>query len=456
MELAYRTDEHHPVVDRFLERRWRSASGALRPAPPLDISLDDEMFRYALTEQHQHRGLALMAYLRSGLTAAETLQLALGEALAHGNSTPRLRVLDFAAGYGRVTRFLLPLLRDLDPEAQLEVAEISDGALAFQHRHLDFVGHRSTTDADNLSIDRPFDAVTCCSLFTHLPRHRWQPWLSALWRQLDAHAPSAALVFSTNGEDVLFPGRSLDPEGFCIESVSEKDDLELSEYGTTWTNADFVRRQVEAACPDCTRLVRVPRGLWHFQDLWIAVRTGDREPGGQAVDFSSSHDLPLPPEGYLDVCAPQHAGRLGLGGWAIDRAAPDHPPRIEVFLGGEQVGATQADRQRPEVAAELGEAFLRCGWQVEIELPEDRSGFDPAALLEVTATSAAGRTTVLHLSALEGADLVRRASGGLEETRSENLRLRVEIDRLEREKAAMEASRFWKLRNAWFRLTGRR
>ena len=73
MPLAYRTQERHPVVERYLERRWRTAASDLpRIDPPLDVALDDEMFRYALTEQHQHRGLALMAYLRSGLTAAET------------------------------------------------------------------------------------------------------------------------------------------------------------------------------------------------------------------------------------------------------------------------------------------------------------------------------------------------------------------------------------------------
>ena len=98
--LAYDSSENHEVVRAFLERRLPSSENLC-----LDIAAGDEMFAYALGEQHQHRGLALLSYLRSGLTAFETLEQVL--AWRFGSIEQVQCLLDFASGYGRVTRFLV-------------------------------------------------------------------------------------------------------------------------------------------------------------------------------------------------------------------------------------------------------------------------------------------------------------------------------------------------------------
>ncbi|REJ79968.1 MAG: class I SAM-dependent methyltransferase [Acidobacteria bacterium] len=437
--LAYRADERHPTVERFLRERW---SG---DPPLLDIGDGDEMFDYALAEQHQHRGLALLAYLRSGLTAAETLGQVLERRWATLEEVPSL--LDFAAGWGRVTRFLAPRM-----PGRISVAEISPRALAFQRDRLGVEVLASQPVPERFTPPRTYAAVSAFSLFTHLPERTFGPWLERLWSCV---APGGLLVFSTNGEEVLMGDAALDERGFCFQGVSENRELALGEYGTTWAARHYVASAVGERCRGALSLHHAPRALWHFQDLWVVARADREDEGAAASSIAAPEiaplELSLPAEGYLDVCIQKGPGRVEMGGWAIDRSHPDQPPEITVDLEGHAPVSVPADRERGEVAALLGERYRHCGWQVAL----DGGRFDPAAQLLVSATTRGGRRTLLHLSALEGADLVRRASGGLEETRAANLHLRAEASLLEERIAWMQASRFWKLRNAWFRLRGR-
>lgn len=430
--LAYRGDERHPTVQRFSEVRCPDLDCVF------DIAAGDEMFQYALAEQHQHRGLALLAYLRSGLTAAETLGAILR--WRFGSLEDVASLFDFASGYGRVTRFLAPRL-----PSRLVVGEISGAAMDFQRSTFGVDTVRSHTSPAQLELRRSFAALSALSLFTHLPERNFTTWLRRLWEAVD---PGGLLVFSTNGDQVLMGDAELDDRGFCFRPVSENHDLELAEYGTTWVSPTFVRQCVETHCDDVCRIEHLPRGLWHFQDLWVVVRADPQSDLGSSLP---SLDVALPAEGYLDICIQKGPHRVDLGGWAIDRQSPSTPPRLRVELTGHEPIEVNADEPRDELARALGPQFERCGWRVGIEAER----FAPESQLWVTATTVRGRTTVLHSSALEGADLVRRAAGGLEETRAANLHLRAQTVHLEQRIAWMEASRFWKVRNAWFRLRGR-
>ena len=434
VELAYSGDEQHPLVEAFLEKRWTG------PRPCLDIAAADEMFDYALSEQHQHRGLALVSYLRSGLTAWESL-----ESVARwrwGGAGPE-GWLDFAAGCGRVTRFA----RERLSPGSLSIAELSPAAVAFQRDVLGLTSHLSATAPHELEDLGSFDFLTALSLFTHLPDDLFDSWLERLYSML---RPGGLLLFSTNGENVLFPGCELDERGFCFESVSESHELDLGTYGTTWTSSEFVRSRIEATCPSATVCGFVERGLWHFQDIWVLEKPSgdDRAP----ARGSGPLQLDLPAEGYLDTCVIQTPTTLQVAGWAIDRQKPAHDVEIEVSLAGEVIATVRASRLRPDLGEALGELFDHAGWVADYEASQR---LDPDALLLVVSRSSSGRESVVHLSRLDGADLTRRASGGLEEVRDANLHLRARTAELEQRIEWMEQSRFWKLRNLWFRLTGR-
>ncbi len=441
--LAYAGDEHHPLVEAFLERRWPGSR------PCLDISANDEMFDYALSEQHQHRGQALVSYLRSGLTAWESL-----ERVARwrwGDQGPP-RWLDFAAGCGRVTRFA----RECVAPGSLSIAELSAVAVAFQRDVLGIESHTSSTAPADLDDLGDFDFLTALSLFTHLPDELFSSWLEKLYSML---APGGLLLFSTNGENVLFPGRELDDRGFCFEAVSESLELDLGTYGTTWASTEFVRSAIRSECPSATVHVCLERGLWHFQDIWVLEKplTDAADPDGEATSSPGmsreSLRLDLPAEGYLDTCVVLGPGTLQVAGWAIDRQEPSHKVEIEVTLNGEIVATAVANRIRPDLVEFLGEEFAASGWVADYECSRS---LDPDALLSVVSRSAGGRESVVHMSRLEGADLTRRAAGGLEEVRAANLHLRARTAELEQRIEWMERSRFWRLRNLWFRVTGRR
>ena len=104
-----------------------------------------------------------MNYFRSELSAARLLLEVLHWRFG---ALDDLRILDFASGYGRVTRFLAARL----PPASLWVGEIDPDAVEFQRVRFGVGGQVSAQRAADLAIDGRFDAVLASSLFSHLPK----------------------------------------------------------------------------------------------------------------------------------------------------------------------------------------------------------------------------------------------------------------------------------------------
>lgn len=457
--LAHRSEDCDPAVAAFLE-----ASGVDPSAIDLAVDTRDEMLGWARWAHHGCRQLALVNYFRSGLSASRLLHQLL--AWRFGDGGPR-DILDFASGFGRVTRFLAAA----HPPERLTVAEIDRDAVEFQRSRFGVRGVISPPRPDRLALGGPFDCVLALSLFSHLPEATFEPWLR---RMVGLVAPGGLLAFSVHDEAVMLPGRTMPPSGLYFEEVSESASLDRQQYGSSWVTEGFVAAALRAAAGGRASYKRLPRALWHSQDVYVVVP----EPESALATLSPR----LEPEGYLERCEVDGRGRLQLAGWAAAEGASDGALRVRISLG-DATWTVPVDERRDDVEAVVGRRGRVSGWRASPALEvEPRS--DEMLVIGVVAGS--GSPEVIHASSLEVATLytslardrarlseltaaldretaalrgVRQALGH-EHARVEALDRRVhelgwEAHVLQSRLAGMEASRFWKLRTLWFAIKRR-
>ncbi|MBK8980032.1 MAG: class I SAM-dependent methyltransferase [Planctomycetes bacterium] len=306
-----------------MDRRERLADLFLRIdglGPELVRTVDpgDEMLR--TIERHaQNRDETLCSYFRTGrdaLLLLEHVQATLGRPLTELDA-----VLDFACGWGRVARWLRARLgRD-----RVFGSDIAPASLAFCSDALGIGTFLSALDPAELRFPRAFDLIFVGSLFTHLPRPRFESWLRAL---LGALTPDGSLVFTTHGEERMPPG-SDGGSGFAFVESTPIDYLPVSEYGTTFVQRDALRA-LAAHC-GATQLASRARALWWYHDVHVARR--ERSP---RLD-DALPPVPLVQGRFHSVTetAPGHGRAIGFA--AVHR---EHGPLTEVLLrlDGEDLG----------------------------------------------------------------------------------------------------------------------
>jgi SAM-dependent methyltransferase len=269
----------------------------------------DEMLLYNLDLLHGNPTCAAILYFVKGFQAAAAV-LELARWRFRGRELGP--VLDFASGYGRVTRFLI---RDLPPE-QLWVTDAVDDAVRFQRAAFGVHGFVSPPALEDLVADRRFPLVVACSLFSHLPRRTFGPWLRRLWDLVDDHGLLAVSVL-----DASLLGAAGAPDGFAYFPESESRVLEGDRYGTTYVAEETFRAILRDEGLDGCRsppsippggrcsVARIPAGLCAHQDLYLIAK-------GDDADFASL-DLTRYPQGELDVFEIR-GEEVELGGWVRD------------------------------------------------------------------------------------------------------------------------------------------
>jgi SAM-dependent methyltransferase len=446
MSLAHRPDDISPSVAALL------ADLSIGDSEPgsLDVAIDDrdEMLTFLVEGMEGDRDRALFTYFRSGLSIADaTLQI-----LRWRFGDKPGKVLDFASGYGRVTRFLV---RDLPPES-LWVADVYEDGIRFQQERLGVRGVVSTVRPEDFVLEERFDAILVTSLFTHLPEPRFLDWLRVLCARL---APGGVLVFSTHHPSLLEPCPDLPESGLLFQGHSESGSLDASDYGSTWVTESFVRGALARVAPEAS-VLRLARGLCNYQDLYVTVLEPD-------VDFSG-FDYTGEPYIFLEHCSHSGIDNLHMKGWAAVRTGAVEA--VEVLLDGKVLATFPIDVDRPEVAALLGGdrgdrddrggRYLRSGWGGMCPLPRGLSRYSAVLLIRVRDSRG-----VLHPVRADSIDSLileatrndlRSVAKRLVETgwELEDLRgySRATIEGLRAKIAAMEKSGFWKGRMAWFRL----
>lgn len=424
------------------------------------IHPQDEMLQHLAEVHRGDQDQALVSYLQTGWSVFATLREVVQ--WRWGGFRNVLRLLDFASGYGRVTRFLVSEL----PDDRIWVADIQKEAVRFQEQEFGVQGLVSTGVPEDLAVEGRFDCVTVTSLFTHLPRERWQSWLKRL---VGLVSPGGLMAFTVHDASLLSEWE-IPPDGFLFRAISESKSLDLSEYGGTWVTPQFVSEAVADLGADLS-VHRIPRGICNFQDLYIVVA----EP---AVDFSGL-EVRADPFCYLERCFLTEDGRIEIGGWVCSGSRGRRVTEVQLEADGDLVDRCRDLGSRPDVAASLGrQECERSGWSCSFRPPEGTSR--SSIVLLVRALFDDGGDALIVLRTLESAllwsaerelqiakenlgvlrrDLAsqdacfRQELASLKQ-QSEALRAAAsaEVEALEARIAWMEASRFWKLRNGWHRL----
>jgi SAM-dependent methyltransferase len=426
MTLAFTNQEQHPMIATLLRTRvprWEE----------LDRTIDerDDMLDFALQMFERDRDVALTSYFQNGLEQFEVVKQ-----IAAWRGKPR-RMLDFASGYGRLTRFLV----HQHLAGEITVSDILEGGMEFQASQFGVRTILSTPLPSDFTAPSKYDLIFVASLFTHLPPATFTPWLQRLASLLE---PEGLLLFSVHDESIA-PSKV--SEGISFESYSESRVLDSNDYGSTWVTEDYVRSQVAAIDPSFA-CVRLPRALSNWQDLYV-------------ISPSPLTNVPFrrAPKGFIERCEVVAEG-VRFSGWGTSVDEP--ADRVEVRIDDELAVGTRDFHPRPDVAAaHQSEAATHSAFEAIVPHAAIRSFRYQTATVSVFSRENAERILFLGtidsatgFAAKERAKVMEqnmvRAATLLAELEHRNAVLdhqRAELDQII---AAMKQSRFWKARERWF------
>ena len=341
--------------------RYGEAAGGGDPRFVSDIHPADEMFSFCRNSLYGSEDAGAVLYFSTGRLIADSLTGALAWRFPGGAPAS---ILDFAAGFGRVTRFLA--LR-FDP-ATITVSELEPEPLRFQERAFGVRGILSAPDAADFDSGRVFDAVAVSSFLSHLAEDRFVPWLARLWSCV---APGGVLGFSTHGP-ALHTEAADWSRGIVFRSSSETDRLDPAAYGTSWVTPDFVSAAARTACVGGA-LHAIPFGLDGRQDMYLIAKEPGLPPAPPA--------LPAVPRGDLDRSDISDRSRIVCEGH-LDSAGEADVVFLVRHEERARVGVAPGSRPRP--------------WRFDIP----REGIAPDDVLRVEARSPQGRVRILTMGTL--------------------------------------------------------
>lgn len=172
----------------------------------------------------------------------------------------KLKTLEFASGYGRLTRHLVN-----DPTYELTCCDIHESAINFLTETFEVNTFLSALTPEKFKAPEKYDVVFALSFFSHIPKKYWKQWLEALFA---AVSPGGLLIFTTHGQtskEKHFPTIELDDDGFHFYADTDQEDIDMEFYGTTISNSSFVLKQLE---PEMNLSVAVEGFWWGHQDVY--------------------------------------------------------------------------------------------------------------------------------------------------------------------------------------------
>ena len=197
----------------------------------LSISKNDLMFLFWL---HQTGIIenALTGYFQSGLAQANSIRKLLIE---QEFDLQKIKLLDFASGHGRVSRYYKSYL----PVQNIYISDIKANAVEFQIKNFKYSGFTAPADPLLLNLKNTFDFITVSSLFTHLNEDLFGKWITVLGNLLSAGGILAFSIhkiesnnpefhYSEKSEEDLFPETEENLTGKNIYGVTHLSLLSLN------------------------------------------------------------------------------------------------------------------------------------------------------------------------------------------------------------------------------------
>jgi SAM-dependent methyltransferase len=227
------------------------------------IHPDDHMFTFMRDHLQLPHDEAVEGYLLHGRETTDLLRDLLAE---YGRATRPTSLLEFASGYGCVTRFMI----EACPQLDVTCCDIHAAAIEFLRSQFGVKAVLSDAIPEKFILRRKFDVVFVISLFSHLPKLSWTRWLRRISQRVKR---GGLLIFSTHGltSAAHFNNPEIGEDGYWFHPVSEQNDLNPFDYGSTITTEAFVRKQLETM-RDLQLLSFRPAALRRNQDIYIVHR----------------------------------------------------------------------------------------------------------------------------------------------------------------------------------------
>ena len=345
-----------------------------------NISEKDEMYLFALQHFKGSVDRACIELLTTGKQSMDIVrQIVQWNSGGFDNISA---FLDFAGGYGRLTRFLI---QELSPQ-HISVCDIYEDAVKFQQEQFGVHGIVSVSNPGDFEGSKKYDCIFVASLFSHLPERKFIGWLKCLYNLL---APEGLLIFSVHDVAVLPPGLKMGEKGILFLHKSESRSLNISDYGTTYVTESFVGAVIREMTGEA-RYYRKKRGLWWFQDVYIIAKNPD-------TDFHNLDISPGPP-GYVDRCIFTDENQILFEGWAADFGRDTFVKDIQIIVDGKLLQRCLPTHERPDIAAAFQDKKgLMSGFSCSIP----RSILQPSDMVIVKVTNSINIEHIISMGTLE-------------------------------------------------------
>lgn len=232
------------------------------------INRDDIMFLYSLLHIGDYP-LSYHSYMSTGLNGFNLIQRILRSANNHADI--KGNILDFASGYGRVTRFLTGYY----PPEKVYTSDIKPAAVDYQKKHLGCNGFYSDYDPFKLLVQERFEVIFVGSLFSHLNKDLYKNWLIQLIGMLE---DTGILIFTVH-DISLYPGETTEDHIYVEDNEDapflfvENKITSKEKYGTSFASEKFISELLISINPDLS-YVRIPKGFGGLQDVYVTTRKG--------------------------------------------------------------------------------------------------------------------------------------------------------------------------------------
>ena len=215
--------------------------------------------------QFKNNDSAVKNYFENANRSAKHLYKLIYDELGYKRGS-NIKLLEFASGYGCVTRHLNIILGN---NVEITSCDIHKEAVDFITDKMKIKTVLSHSVPEKLQIEEKYDIVFALSFFSHMPETTWGRWIQKLFSCV---AKPGYFIFTTHGTESLkfFGNPEVPSSGFWFHPDSEQKDLDVAEYGTTITTPEYVKRELHTKIKAPIVLFK-PAFWWEHQDLYVVA-----------------------------------------------------------------------------------------------------------------------------------------------------------------------------------------